>query len=215
MNNQELNKILASAQVPERPAEFWDEFPRRLMDEVRSADASVRAKSAAPDVSSPIARPATAFALATWLWRGAFAAGLALLCLFVGFKIGVGHRPTSLSEAQQFAVAQKYFRELQALFPNQVEAIEFDATGTHLTLAEQADVPMSPPIYVAICGPQGCRRFVTFSGQQVRVNGEVFEVLLDRQGAVLVVGKQWVWPAPNRANPGPYRVEARPLPITS
>jgi hypothetical protein len=85
-----------------------------------------------------------------------------------------------------------------------------------MVLADRPNVPASPPVYVKICGPKGCQRFVTFSGQQIRVNGDVFEVLVDRQGDVLLVGAQWVWSSSEPAvKSSRYRIEARPLPATS
>jgi hypothetical protein len=102
------------------------------------------------------------------------------------------------------------------LFPNQLQALVLDAAGAHLVLAEQADVPASPPLYVKITGPKGAQRFVTFSGQRIRVNGDSFEVLVGRQGEVLLVGKQSVWSSSEPGvKAGPYRIEARPLPANS
>jgi hypothetical protein len=109
-------------------------------------------------------------------------------------------------------VARKCFQEIQPLFPHQLQAIVFDRQGARLVLAETADVPVSPPLYLKICGPKGCQQFVTFSGQQIRVNGEVCDVLLDSQGNVLVVGGQLVWSSSKPAGKaGSYRIEAKLL----
>ena len=112
----------------------------------------------------------------------------------------------------QLAEARKYFHELEALFPNQLQAIVFDQQGTHLVLAPEPNLPASPPLYLKICGPKGCQRFVTFSGQQIRVNGDVCDVLADRQGNVLVVGQETLWADAKAAvRSGPYQIEARAL----
>lgn len=213
MNNRELDNLLKNTSVPERPSAFWDQFPGRVMDEITRQNRSANVPRRVSPESLADHRRVAPFA--SLLWRGAFVAGLALICVILGFALGLRRGMGRTSETAQLALAQKFFHEVQTLFPNQIEAIEFDAKGTHLKLAEHADLPASPPLYVSVCGPQGCRRFVTFSGQQIRVNGDVLDVLLDRQGEVLVVGKQWIWPDRNREHPAPYRVEARLLPVTS
>ena len=212
MNNRELDNLLKNTPVPERPAAFWDQFPARIMEEITGQNRSANLPRRAAQEILAYRRRAPFVSL---LWRGAFVGGLAMICIVIGFALGLRRGHGGSSDAAQLALAQKFFHEVQTLFPNQVEAIEFDAKGTHLKLAEHPDLPASPPLYVSVCGPQGCRRFVTFSGQQIRINGDVLDVLLDRQGEVLVVGKQWIWPDPNREHPAPYRVEARLLPVTS
>jgi hypothetical protein len=138
---------------------------------------------------------------------------VAAICLALGFALGSrsGHRTSGTDP--QFAEARKYFHELEGLFPNQLQAIVFDQQGTHLVLAQKANLPASPPLYLKICGPdKGCRRFVTFSGQQIEVNGELCDVLADGQGKVLLVGRQLLWSGSQAGHRmGPYRVEARPL----
>jgi hypothetical protein len=98
------------------------------------------------------------------------------------------------------------------MFPQQIRSIAFDQQGARLTLAETADVPVSPALYVRIIGPGGCENFVTFSGQQIRVNGDVFEVLVDRRGGILLVGEEVVWSsAMGKAEAGIYRIAAKRL----
>jgi hypothetical protein len=144
--------------------------------------------------------------------KPAFALGVAAVCLTLGFALGLWKRHASPGSDAQFAEARKYYQEIQGLFPHQLQAIVFDPQGAHLVLAQKADVPASPPLYLKICGPGGCQRFVTFSGQQIRFNGEVCDVLSDHEGNVLVVGRQSLWAStPTGARSGPYQVEARVL----
>lgn len=144
--------------------------------------------------------------------KPAFALGVAAACLALGFVFGLWRAQRSPGSDPQFAEARKYFQEIQALFPHQLQAIVFDQQGAHLVLARKADVPASPPLYLKICGPGGCQRFVTFSGQEIRINGEVCEVLSDHEGNVLVVGRQSLWAStPTGARSGQYQVEARVL----
>lgn len=116
----------------------------------------------------------------------------------------------------QVALAAKVFREIQPLFPNQIREISFDGSGAHLVLADQPDVPTSQPFFVKFCEGNRCRNFITFSGQEIRLDGQTFQVLVDRQGAVMVMGERWVWSSSTPGEkPGRYRIAAGPLPTTS
>ena len=79
-------------------------------------------------------------------------------------------------------------------------------------LAPEPNLPASPPLYLKISGPKGSQRFITFSGQQIHLNGDVCDVLLDHQGKVLVVGRETLWSdARGVVRSGPYQIEARAL----
>jgi hypothetical protein len=110
------------------------------------------------------------------------------------------------------AEARACWREVTALFPNQLEAIVFDQQGSHVVLSERADQPIASPIYVKLCDGKQCKRFITFSGQQIKVNGESFDVLIDRQGEVLLVGDAKIWNSSRKTGAlGSYKVFAKPL----
>lgn len=205
MNNANLNRILQTAPVPELPRQYWEEFPERVIAEVQrrhrpgGADTLVRARERQARLSVLSAQ-----------WLLATAAGAA--CLVLAFWLGFSQARRSPATDPLLAEAQKCFREIEPLFPKQLQALVFDQKGTYLVLANEPDVPPSPPIYIKIAGPHGEHRFITFSGQRIRVNGDSFEVLSDRQGDVLMVGEQSVWSSSDPgADVGPYRIEARPL----
>jgi hypothetical protein len=216
MKEKELNEILKRASVPEREAGYWEQFPGRVTAgiERRRREGEARRGAGSP-----------AHALAGWAAGGAWTAmfrflgskpglavGVAAACVAGGFFLGFRSGRGSPGHDLQLAQVQKYYREIEALFPNQLEAIVFDQKGTHLVLAKEANVPASTPLYVKVCGPEGCERFVTFSGQQIRFNGEVCDVLTDREGHVLLVGRQLVWSSGQAlAKAGRYRIEAQPL----
>jgi hypothetical protein len=208
MNDAELNEVLKRAAVPEREADYWERFPGRVMAELE------RRRQAVPTPEKTHASSAWAWtgALRMLLSRPALAAAVAVICLGLGFYLGLWRGQRSLSNDPQLAAARKYFHEIEALFPNQVQAIVFDQRGAHLVLAQEPNVPASPPLYLKVSGPKGCQRFVTFSGQQIRVNGDVCDVLADGRGEVLLVGRQLVWSGAEAvAEGGSYQVEARAL----
>jgi hypothetical protein len=208
MNDSELNEILKRATVPERKAEYWEQFPHRVTAELdrHSQTAPIHRRT---EASRAWSWPAAFRFLGA---KAAFAVGVAAICLLLGFFIGLWGGQRSTSNDPQLAAARKYFNEIEALFPNQVRAIVFDQQGTHLVLAQEPNLPASPPLYLKICGPKGCQRFVTFSGQQIRVNGEVCDVLADGRDDVLVVGRKLFWFG-SRAGikSGQYQIEARAL----
>jgi hypothetical protein len=207
MNNRELERLLKSAPTPQRPEEYWSQFPPRVMAKIHWREAENRN---APPETVGTRWNASLPRLA------ALGFGLAAVCILLGFVLGSWHGRRGLTDAQELAQARKCYREIAGLFPNQLQGLVFDQQGAQLVLAERPDVPASPPLYVKICGPAGCKSFVTFSGQQIRVNGDVFEVLVDHQGDVLVVGRDSAWSSEHSAaNSGRYRIEAKPLEAAS
>jgi len=129
----------------------------------------------------------------------------AITCLLLMLRPGSKADPKS----SQSASVEQIYREVATLFPNQVRAIVFEQAGTRLVIADEANVPSSPPYYLKICLPRGCQSVVTFSGQVIHVGGESFEVLANAQGQVMLVGNDRVW---SGNTPGSLvRVESRQL----
>ena len=195
MKPDELDELLKSARVPDRSGEYWENFSRDVTSRIRRQDASARGELCSPRGAR---------------WRvAAWGFGLAAVFFFLGLYLGFWRGRDSGVNSGQMAEVKKYYREIEALFPNQVRAIVFDQQGPHLLLSEQADVPKSPALFLKICGPKGCESLVTFSGQSIKVNGEQFEVLADAQGKVIVVGNNRVWAGGD--NSGPIRIQSNPL----
>jgi hypothetical protein len=216
MNDRELNEVLKRATVPEREAECWERFPGRVTAELERRSQAAQAgwgaidgAGAGPDAGDGWSWVAVLRSLVN---HPAFALGMAAVCLVAALVLRSLNRRESPSYDPQLAEARKYFREIEGLFPRQLQAIVFDQQGAHLVLAQEANLPASPPLYLKIRGPRGCQRFVTFSGQQIHVNGDVCDVLADGQGKVLLVGRQLVWAgSPSRGTSSPYEIEARLL----
>ena len=211
MKNVELDEVLKRATAPEREAGYWERLPGQVTAEI------ARRSQASPVHAGTNASPA-------WDWASAFrllvtkpalAAGVAVICLWVSLFLGLWRTQRSLRDDPQLAKVRKCFHEIEALFPNQIQAIVFDQRGTQLVLAREPNVPASPPLYLKICGPKGCQRFVTFSGQQIGLNGDVFDVLANGRGDVLVVGRRSVWSSSRAgASSGGYQMEAMALEST-
>ena len=195
MSNDELNRLLKSAPVPEREAEYWADFPPSVTGRLRAGQSSAFRRF------EPRRTP-----LLFW------GVGFATACVLIAFAIGSWRGCESGLSASQVAAMQKYFHEVEALFPNQVRAIVIDENGPRLVLSERADVPTSPPLLLRISGRHGTQSVVTFSGQQILVNGDLCDVLADAGGHILVVGNKFVWSNERQGlRRAPYRIAAQAL----
>lgn len=201
MNDTELDRRLRQARPPARPEAYWRSFPNRIMARL-GGGARPREE-----------RPSTVSVPTWWKPRVAFGSlGLAALVLVIGLALLTGtNRKVFVSEARLNAM-QHCVSEMRALFPNQVQAIVFDAANAQVVLADGAVMPDSAALYLKICGADDCREIVSFSGSQVPVDGELYEVLVSGSGSILLVGPniQWSSSAPTKGA-GRYRIAARAL----
>jgi hypothetical protein len=186
MDNLELEKKLKASRVPERDDDYWESFPRGVLARLRA---------------TPARRPA---AESRWLPRLVWSGGMAVACLMIGFALGHWHGRAEKSDASALLQNGKMLQEVLTLFPNRVRAIVQDGHGIQLVLANEPDVPVSPPIYVRICDGAQCASLVTFSGQEIQVAGQKLTVLSDAQGGIILTGNQFVW-----SSDQPVRTESR------
>lgn len=200
MNDGELDRLLKSATEPGRPAEYWKDFPGKVASRLAGRPRSQSAEG--PAGSSK----------AAWGWF-AFGAGMATACFVLVFAFqGSRERTGGDFAAADLAVMRKYLQEVEALFPNQVQAVVFEKNGPRLVIADRAEVPTMMPVYVRVCTANGCQAFLTFSGQQIRLNGEMVDVLVNARGNVLLVGSKLSWTSgESNSRIGPMRIVARSL----
>src|SRR2546421_3496387 len=109
MKNSELDQILKSAPVPDRPGAYWDQFTRRVMaktDRPRTrADAETNHSRTEP------------FWLRSRFQFATVGLGLAIIGLLVGFVLGFWQGRNLSITGPQLAAARKYFQEIETLFP--------------------------------------------------------------------------------------------------
>ena len=204
MNDSELNELLRRARVPERTGEEWNELQadtvRRLNHGRGKVDGlALRGHALAARAHPPLHR------IARW------SVGLATACVL--FILALNHWRTGRVEPHNdLANAQKLFSELSALFPNQLEGVVFDGSTPRLVLAEQTSTSRGTPLFVRLCGAQGCQRVITFSDRRVLLNGVSCEVLMDARGHVIVTGERFAWSSGEASSStGGYRIEAAAL----
>jgi hypothetical protein len=208
MKDSELDQILKSAPVPDRPQAYWDQFSARVLATVQWLQSRQPAEAALPDGEPFDLRPRLRFATVSL--------ALAAILLLLGSALLILPARRHPITNSQLATARKYFREIEALFPNQVRAIVFDRQGPHLALAERADVPASAPLFLRICVDNGCRDYLTFSGQEIQLDGQTLTVLADAHGGIILAGSQFVWSSTARiGDSGDLRIEARNLGLTA
>ena len=178
MNDSDLDKLLKSARPPERSSEQWTVLARRISARLhwqpRETDESPTPRRPRfPAWALGLAGVGVAVVLATVLWPDR-------------------KMPTTASNGKPRPLEFRLV-ELRKMFPNQIRAIILSATDARIELAETANQPDSQPIYLKVCGPDGCKQVITFSGRHIRLNGEDWEVLANGTDGVIVTGEKSVW----------------------
>ena len=177
MNVADLDRKLQAAREPALEVDYQQDFPRQVLAGLRSP---------------PTPRRPTA---PVWRLRLAWGGGLAFACLLAGFALGRWHgrMEASAGTGQDVLADAKIISETLAMFPNRVRAIERDGQGLKLVLADQPEVPRSPPLYVRISDGTNSSSMVTFSGQEIQIAGQKMTVLAEAGGGVIVMGKDFAW----------------------
>ena len=193
MNDSDLEKVLKAGPAPDRAPEFWDDFPRRITTKLHWQEQ--RTGDPVPEKSRPVNRLAWGLSI-----------GMACLVIALALSHWRG-----ITQANGLLQNEKVIWEVLAMFPNQLQAIIQDENGLRLSVAEQPDVPVSPPLWIKVCDGKRCRFFVTFSGQTVLIGGQRVEVLADARGDVLLVGDRFLWSSAEATPTDHLRIDAGSL----
>lgn len=192
---------LRCLRLPEREASYWQTFPLRISQRLQQETAKD---------SQHENRPTPALSrLLPFQWKLAIAMALTLTALGVGYWLGSDSPSERARLVQHASRMVVYFQEIHALFPQQIQAIVFHDEGTDLMLSEASNLPESAPILLNIQMGNRHRSVITFSGQQIPINGELCEVFTDAKDHILVVGQNAVWTsAQPAASFGNSRIQA-------
>ena len=121
MKDTELNEILKRATVPERGADYWEQFPARV-----TAAIEQRRQAARLEQSSATSPRAVLDGPNIWPWtsafrsfatKPAFALGVAAVCLALGFVLGFWKGQRGPASDPQLAAVRKYFQEIKPSSP--------------------------------------------------------------------------------------------------
>lgn len=159
----------------ERPAAIDPATDAAIIKAARQRMAGIRARKIAPSIR--------------WaLWPLAAAACLLLVLLT---KRPPATPPATASDLQDEAAI--IFREVSALYPNQVRAITRGRDGLRLTLADEPDLEPGKPFVLRVCKNSACEDIITFSGQQITVAGHDVTLRADSDGRVILQGDELLW----------------------
>jgi hypothetical protein len=172
MNNSELDAKLRAAREPALSADYQEEFPRIVLANLRST----------PGDNSRTHR--------AWFPRLAWGVTVAA-CALLAFAVGRWHG--RMESGNDILANAKLIRETLAMFPNRIRAIVQDEHGLKLVLADQPEVPASTPIYVRIRDGKQSSSLVTFSGQEIQIDGLKLTVLSQPDGGIILEGNEFVW----------------------
>ncbi len=174
MKDSELNRLLKGAKVPERPPEFWAQFPRRVTARLHWKPAASSAKSV------------------HWLPRFAWSLGLAA-CVLAAFFIGHWRGHNGGLAENNVLQNEKVIQEMLDTFPHRVRGVVQDEHGLNVVLSDKDNVPVSTPLWVQICDGKHCATMVTFSGQEIRLGQRNVTVLSDPSGKIILAGDNFLW----------------------
>lgn len=201
MTDSDLDKKLNAARTPKLEPDYIEDFPRTVFAKARAAQSAEDSR-------------ASHSAETRWWSRAAWSIGFVLFFLIAGFGLGHwrGKMEAPATSANDLLANVKMIHETLALFPNRVRAIVQNGQEVQLVLADQADVPDSPPLFVKICDGKKCSSLVTFSGQEIEIAGQKITILADANGGIILEGKQFVWSSleKNSTTAG-LKIEARHL----
>jgi hypothetical protein len=189
MNNRKLNELLRAVEPPQRNVLYWESFPAR--------------------VHAQLARPTPRKEVVTGNWRALRTWGLrfATVALIIGLFLVMKITQPARSRDRDLRVLRNCYRETAGLFSGQLKALRIEAGTFKLDLSERPDVPNSVPLFVRACNNSRCSVAVTFSGQQIELLGQKFEVLADGRGGIMLLTAQGVVSAENPRLTGLGRLE--------
>ncbi len=188
MKDPQLDALLRSVPEPDRPDEYWRDFPADTLRRLSHRK-----------LAAPHRKP-----LVPQLLRWSPLAAV-LVAAWAGW-----HRhavPTPEIADRELQEIREVWQELSVLFPHQLRAVVLEPEGPRILLAEAPDLPDSTPLLVRSCNIGTCRAAVTLSGQRIELGGETLDVLSTADGQILVAGSEALWPMA----PGHFLLNAQPL----
>jgi hypothetical protein len=143
-----------------------------------------------------------------WRWRAAIA--LALVVGFLPFLF-LKHRNTS----ENLANDRQILKQMEKLFPNQVNAVVERNGKVDLSIAQSPVVGADQPVLVVFKRGRESIRVLSYSGHRVCLmlgkKQNCFEILATPAGGVILEGEDKVWLASEHLEVAGYSVRAQSL----
>ncbi len=109
----------------------------------------------------------------------------------------------------------KLLKEMEALFPGQIDSVVTRGGQVDLNLAQAPDENSSQPLAVVLRRDSQTIRVLTFSGRKVCLDlgghKECFETLVTGEGQVILTGDHFLWSAENPKAVDGFDVQAASL----
>lgn len=143
-----------------------------------------------------------------WRWAAAVSViGTASMALWLGGQ--------SVFPKDALAKWGKTIRQMEILFPGQLNAVIEHDGDVELDLTAEPAMPSEQPVMVEISRGAHVLRVLSYSGRRVRVNldgkNTCFEALVTGDGNVILTGDDFLWISRNLMPRAGYRVEAHSL----
>lgn len=137
------------------------------------------------------------------------AAACLALALFFTRQTGPSTNPLPKTASGEDSAAI-ILREISSLFPGQIQAIERDASGLQLSLADTPTANTGPAVVLEIRNNGDSREIITFSGQTITIMGHSVTIHTSHDGRIILKGPdiEWMSGKPNSTLPN-LRIFAR------
>ena len=186
MNDEFLKRRLAQFKVPEPDEQARERALQRALIALKNAPA------AAPQPS-------------LWCWLTPALGCVAVALLVVWW----GGRPAG----DNVLAWQRTLREVEMLFPGQINAVIERNGAVDLELSEGASGGTSQPVVVEFVRGRSVLHVLSYSGRKVCVelDGDTacFEPLITAEGRVILAGEDFLWTAEHPVSRSGYRVRAQ------
>lgn len=197
MNDQELKDRLNALKIPGCDERARDRALHRATVALANAE-----------------EPKNEARLMGWTGRLLWTVGCAMAAavIFVSLQAPV---PLIQPKAQELADDLKILKQMEALFPGQIDAVIQKSGAVNLELAAEQSLPSDQPILVRLISGKQSIQIMSYSGRKVCVELEgsrtCFEALLNNDGNVILNGRDFIWTPQLPVTVAGYRIEAKKL----
>ena len=198
-----LDEKLKSLQVPEPDSRRMDQIQQKARLAFKNAPAQ---GARSPGILSNL----------LWAGGGSLATAVILFAVLFGSETvpssGGGLQYASNREMVDNLEVLRQYRES---FPKQLRAVITQNSEADIVLSASGDTPDTQPVAIQIKRGGDEVKVLTFSGQNIvlTLNGKKFsfEVLLDGDGNILLIGEEFIWNSNKPSNHGELSIFAEEL----
>jgi cytochrome c-type biogenesis protein CcmE len=132
---------------------------------------------------------------------GALAACLALSLFAINLNKKTALPTGEITQTEDSAA--QILREVSVLFPGQIQSIQRDASGLHLSLADSPSVDSAQAVVLEIQKNGDVKEIITFQGQTIQIMGHNVTIHINGNGDIQLKGKNIEWMSSDPTSPLP------------